>query len=400
LSAPARTIENVNAPSVAPLRRAIVLPFDPVLVFATLCLGICSLVTIAHATKTNIPGDPNYYVTRQGVYFAVGLVLAAALSRMDYSRLREMTWGLYGFLLLSIVAVYGLGSVAKGAQRAITFGPFSYQPSELGKLLLCVVLAGFLTSRSRRLGEPGTTIRTLALALFPAALVVAQPDLGSGMVYGAIVLAALFVAGAPARHFAALGGVFLVCVTLAFVVAPMGGVHVLHGYQADRLTSFLHPSDKVSATAYQQVQSVIAIGSGEKTGRGAAATQTQLDFLPESHTDFIFAVVGETWGFAGAAVVLALYAMLIWRGMRAIVLAKNLFGAILAGGIVAMLMFQVAINVGMTIGIMPITGIPLPLMSYGGSSVITTLLAVGLLQSILAQARVSAALKGRLHSNL
>jgi rod shape determining protein RodA len=180
----------------------------------------------------------------------------------------------------------------------------------------------------------------------------------------------------------------------------MGGVHLLHGYQAERLTSFLHPSDQVSDAAYQQHQSVIAFGSGEKTGRGDAATQTKLNFLPESHTDFIFAVVGETWGFAGAAVVLALYAMLIWRGLRAVVLAKNLFGCILAGGIVAMLMFQVFVNVGMNVGIMPITGIPLPLMSYGGSSVITTLLAIGLLQSILAQGRASTAVKGRLHSNL
>jgi len=399
LSSPA-TIENVNAPKVAPMRRAIVLPFDPVLVLATITLGICSLVTIAHATKDNVSGNPDYYVDRQTIYFVVGFILAAVVSRMDYSRLREMTWGLYAFLIASILAVFALGTVAKGAQRAIQLPFFSFQPSELGKLLLCIVLAGFLTSRSRRLGEPGTTVRALVLALVPAVLVVAQPDLGSGMVYGAIALAALFVAGTPMRHFAAIGGTFAVVIVLAFVVAPMGGVHVLHGYQKDRLTSFLHPSDKVSATAYQQVQSVIAIGSGEKTGRGAAATQTKLNFLPESHTDFIFAVVGETWGFAGAAVVLALYAMLIWRGMRAIVLAKNLFGAILAGGIVAMLMFQVAINVGMTIGIMPITGIPLPLMSYGGSSVITTLLAIGLLQSILAQARASAALKGRLHSNL
>jgi rod shape determining protein RodA len=399
MSAPA-TIDNLRTARSRPARRALVLPFDPILVLAAIGLGVCSLVTIAHATQSNFTGDPNYFVSRQAIFFAIGLVLMLLVSRFDYSRLREMTWGVYGILLLSIVAVDAFGQVAKGSQRSLNLPFFAFQPSELGKLLLCIALAGFLTARSRGLGQLDTTIRALLLALIPAGLVVIQPDLGSGMVYVAIVLACLFVAGTPGRHFAILGGLAAIGIVAVFVIAPMGGVHVLHGYQADRLTSFLHPSDKVSDAAYQQHQSVIAFGSGEKTGRGDAATQTKLNFLPESHTDFIFAVVGETWGFAGAAVVLALYAMLIWRGLRAVVLAKNLFGSILAGGIVAMLMFQVFINVGMNVGIMPITGIPLALMSYGGSSVITTLLAIGLLQSILAQGRASAQIKGRLHSNL
>ncbi len=400
MTPPPATIENVSAPSVMPLRRAITLPFDPVLVFAALGLGVCSLVAIGHATRTDIPGDPNYFVTRQGIYFAVGLLMAAVLARMDYSRLREMTWGLYGFLIVGILAVFVVGSVAKGAQRSIQLPFFSFQASELGKVLMCVVLAGFLTGRARRLGDRDTTARTMLLALVPAGLVIVQPDLGSGLVYIAIVLACLFVAGTPMRHFAALAALFAVGISLVLVVAPMAGVQPLKGYQKERLTSFLHPSQNTRGPGYQQNESKIAIGSGEKTGRGSKATQTTLNFLPENHTDFVFAVVGETWGFAGAAVVLALYAMLIWRGLRIIILAKNLFGAILAGGIVAMLMFQVFVNVGMTIGIMPITGIPLPLMSYGGSSVITTLLAIGLLQSIAAQARASTALKGRLHSNL
>jgi rod shape determining protein RodA len=172
-------------------------------------------------------------------------------------------------------------------------------------------------------------------------------------------------------------------------------VSVLHGYQKDRLTAFLHPSDTASKESYQQHQSRIAIGSGEKTGRGNDATQTRYNFLPEHHTDFVFAVVGERWGFAGAALVLSLYALLIWRGLRILTSAKNLYGAIVAGGIVSMLLFQVFVNVGMNVGIMPITGIPLPLMSYGGSSIVTTMLAIGLLQSIHAQGRAAAASKGR-----
>jgi rod shape determining protein RodA len=164
----------------------------------------------------------------------------------------------------------------------------------------------------------------------------------------------------------------------------------------DRLTAFLNPSDNPRSQGYQQNQSRIAIGSGRKTGRGTAkATQTRFSFLPEHHTDFVFAVVGEAFGFLGAAIVLSLYALLIWRTLRVLTLAKNLYGALIAGGIAAMLMFQVFVNIGMTIGIMPITGIPLPLMSYGGSSVLVTFLAVGLLQSIHVQAHQVSARKAQ-----
>jgi rod shape determining protein RodA len=223
----------------------------------------------------------------------------------------------------------------------------------------------------------------------------AQPDLGSALVYVVVTLAVLFVAGTTWRHFAGLAALGAVAVTVVLVAAPAVGVNVLYSYQTDRLTAFLHPTDKSNKEGYQQNQSKIAIGAGQKTGRGEQATQTKLDFLPEHHTDFIFAVVGERYGFVGAALVLSLYALMIWRGLRILTLAKNLFGALVAGGIVAMMMFQVFVNVGMNIGIAPITGIPLPLMSYGGSSVITTLLAMGLLQSIYAQGRAAAALKGR-----
>jgi rod shape determining protein RodA len=170
-------------------------------------------------------------------------------------------------------------------------------------------------------------------------------------------------------------------------------VEVLKPYQKDRLTAFLNPTDDPREEGYQINQSLTAIGSGGKTGRGDQATQTRLDFLPEHHTDFIFSVVGEELGFVGAAIVLSLFALLIWRALRILTMSKNLYGALIAGGITAMLMFQVFVNVGMTIGIMPITGIPLPLVSYGGSSVITTLMAIGLLQSIHAQARETAAVK-------
>jgi rod shape determining protein RodA len=394
VTTPIRDVDDVSSAAMArPVGLA--LPFDPLLLLSVIGLCAASLVTLAGATADDIPGDPHYYVDRQGIYFVVGLILAVILARIDYSRLRVAKYFLYGLLVASILAVQALGTEARGSRRAIDVGFFSFQASELGKVLLLVALSAFVVDRSRALHQRDTTVRVMLLTLIPAVLVIVQPDLGSGLVYIVVGLAVLFVAGASWRHFAALFALAAVAIALTLVVAPKVGVTVLHGYQKDRLTAFLNPTDNPAKQGYQQNQSRIAIGSGEKTGRGDRATQTKYNFLPEHHTDFVFAVVGERWGFAGAAFVLSMYALLIWRGLRILTIAKNLFGALIAGGIVSMLLFQVFVNVGMTIGIMPITGIPLPLLSYGGSSVLTTFLAVGLLQSIYAQGRASAAIKGR-----
>ena len=375
--------------------RSLVLPFDPLLTLAAIGLAICSLVTLNGATRGIVKGHPAYYTERQAIYFLVGLGLMIALSRIDYSRLRELKLGFYVVLNGMILLVLGLGHAARGSTRAVQLPFFSFQASELGKVILIVFLAAIVVDRSRRLSERDTTARVMLLALGPAMFVIVQPDLGSGMVYVVVALAVLFVAGTSWTHFAALFTLGVVALTVVLVAAPAAGFHVLKPYQVDRLTAFLNPTDNPAKQGYQQIQSKIAIGAGQKTGRGAQATQTKLDFLPEDQTDFIFAVVGERYGFVGAALVLSLYALLIWRTLRILTLAKNLFGALIAGGIVAMLMFQVFVNVGMTVGIMPITGVTLPLLSYGGSSVLTTFLALGLLQSIYVQARTSAALKGR-----
>jgi rod shape determining protein RodA len=325
----------------------------------------------------------------------IGFVLMVGLSRVDYARLRRFKNAIYGILLFTILAVLGLGHSAQGAQRAINFPLFSFQASELGKVLLILALSALIVDRSRRLRERDTTIRVMIAALVPAMFVIAQPDLGSGMVYMVIAAMLLFVAGTPWRHLAALAA--LVCVAVAFmlVAGPAAGVNLLKPYQVARLTAFLHPSSNPQKEGYQQQESKIAIGAGGKTGRGVDEGQVANGFVPESNTDFVFAAVGEQYGFVGAGLVLLLYALLISRALRVLVMAKDLFGSLIAAGVAAMLMFQVFVNVGMTIGIMPITGVTLPLMSYGGSSVITTLLAVGLLQSIYVQARASAALKGR-----
>ena len=369
------------------------LRIDPLMLLATIGLIAASLYTLGTATQDDIKGDPNYFVYRQGAYAAIGFVLMLLITRFDYSRLREWKLGIYAFMIGSILLVYAVGFSARGSQRAIQFPFFNFQASELGKLLLVVALAGFVVDRIRRLTDRETTSRMVLLAVIPAMLVIAQPDLGSGLVYLAILGAVLFIAGTPWTHFAGLAGLAAVAIVVVLVAAPAVGVEVLKPYQEDRLTAFLNPGENSGKEAYQINQSLTAIGSGGKTGRGDEATQTKLDFLPEHHTDFVFSVVGEEFGFVGAALVLSLFALLIWRALRTLTMAKNFYGALVAGGITAMLMFQVFVNVGMTISIMPITGIPLPLMSYGGSSVITTLMAIGLLQSIHAQARDTAAVK-------
>jgi rod shape determining protein RodA len=390
----------IHASDAAPeaARRPFSWPLDPLLLIAVLGLGTMSIFTLRQATRKTIPSQPHYFVERQAIYLLIGGVLMFVVSRIDYSRLRELKYGIYGALILSILAVFGVGTKALGATRSISLPFFSFQASELGKVLLILALAAFVVDRSRRLRERQTTALVMLLALVPALFVIAQPDLGSGMVYVVIAFATLFIAGTSWKHLTGLVTLGLVAIALVVVVAPAAGVHVVQQFQIDRLTAFLHPSESSTKclACYQQNQSKIAIGAGGKTGRGANASQTAGGYLPESDTDFVFAAVGEQYGFVGAAFVLALFALLIWRGLRILTMAKNLFGTLVAGGIVAMLMFQVFVNVGMTMGIMPITGIPLPLVSYGGSSVIATLLAVGLLQSIYLQGRQALANKGRI----
>ena len=372
------------------------LRLDPLLVVAALALVVCSCIAIKGATADDVPGEPLYYVERQLAYAVIGVLLMYAISRLDYSRLRELKYVIYGLLIGSIVLVFGLATATRGSKRWIETPFMNFQPSELGKVLLVVALSGFIVDRLRGTGSRQTTARVMVLGLIPTMLVMAQPDLGTSLVYVIGTLALLFVGCAPWRHFAALGVLGAVAIALALVALPAAGVEVLQPYQVDRLTSFLHPSDVSGEEGYQQQQSKIAIGSGEKTGRGVEnATQTGLNFLPEHHTDFIFSVVGETYGFAGAALVLSLYALLVWRGLHILTVAKNLYGALIAGGITVMLLFQIFVNVGMTVGIMPITGVPAPLLSFGGSSMLVTFLAIGLLQSISAQARETAASKGR-----
>jgi len=366
-----------------------ILRLDPLLLLATVGLIAFSIFTLKEVTGGDIPHDPYFYVLRQSIYAVIGVALMLALARVDYSRFRELRVGLYTVMIGTIVLVLMLGQATRGSRRWIELPFFTFQPSELGKMLLVLALAGFAIDRARRVTERQRTARLLLMGFVPAFIVFVQPDLGTAIVYVVITLAILFVVGVRWTHFALLGAVLVTAVMSVLVIAPAIGHPVLKGYQQERLTSFLNPSSDPRDATYQIDQSLIAVGSGGKTGRGTNSTQTENGFVPDRTTDFIFSVIGERFGFVGAAFVLSLYALLIWRALRILTLSKNLYGSLIAGAIAAMFMCQVFVNVGVAIGIMPVTGIPLPLMSFGGSSVIVSLMAIGLLQSVYVQARLT-----------
>ncbi len=389
MEAGAQTAIRAGDQQAAVMARPYLLRIDPVMLLAVIGLVICSIVTIAGATADDIPGNSNYYVVRQIIYAIVGGILMFALAQFDYTRLKQARKFIYGFLIGSILLVLALGGATRGSRRWIEFPFFTFQPSELGKLLLIVVLAAVVADQARNLKDRSTARKVLLLGAIPAVLVILQPDLGTGLVYVVITLATLFFAGLPWQRFAAIGAAIVAIAVIVLALAPAAGINVLKPYQVDRLTAFVNPSDNPSDEGYQQNQSRIAIGAGQRAGRGDRATQTRLNFLPEHHTDFIFAVVGESYGFVGAGFVLSLYALLIWRGLRTVTEARDLFGTLLAGGVISMLLFQIFVNIGMTVGIMPITGVPLPLMSYGGSSVLVTFMAIGVLQSVHARSRIA-----------
>jgi len=376
------------------LERAGVLRLDFALLAGAIGLIAFSIYTLGQATSEDIPGDPYFYVIRQSIYATVGIALMLAVARVDYSRFRELRVGIYSAMVFSICLVFVFAEATRGSRRWIELPFFTFQPSELGKVLLILVLAAVVIDRAQHESPWRKTGRILLLGGIPGALVFLQPDLGSSLVYGVVTFAVLFIAGTPWQHIAAIGGLAALAVTVVLVVAPAADKPILQPYQEDRLTSFLAPSEDAAGTSYQINQSLISVGAGGKTGRGDESTQTRDGFLPERHTDFIFAVVGERYGFMGAAFILSLYALLIWRALRIMTLSKNRYGTIIAGSIAVAFLFQVFVNVGMNIGIAPVTGIPLPLMSAGGSSVIVTFLALGLLQSIHVQSQLSSGSRG------
>jgi rod shape determining protein RodA len=345
------------------------------------------LWAIAGITRHDVAGNQGYYLTRQSVYVVIGVLglLVAALIDPDLYRTR---WRMIFGGTSGVIALVLLAGPIRGSKRWLDLGFFRFQPSEFGKVLFVLALAGFLAERSRRLHEVRTTLAALGLAAIPIFLVFLQPDFGSALVYCAAVGAVLFVAGTPWTHIAAVAAGAVALAVLVLGALPAAGVPILKDYQQQRLTSFLKPDQDPGGTTYNITQSKNAIGAGQLRGRGVDnATQTTLNFLPEHHTDFVFASLAEERGFVGASLLLMLYLLVVWRGLRIVTLAREPFSAIVAGGLVFALLFQIFVNVGMTMGIAPITGIPLPFISVGGSSMIANLIAVGILLSIHVRAR-------------
>jgi rod shape determining protein RodA len=375
-----RSLGRDHADVVGFLRR-----LDWILLLAVGATVAYGLWAVAGITRFDVEGDENYYVVRQAI--AVGLGFAGFLVALaiDPDRYRQAQKAIFAVTLVGMLLVFPLADATRGSKRWIELGPFQFQPSEFGKLLFVLALAGFLADRARRLHEPRVVLQAIGLAAIPIALVFKQPDLGTALVYGGALVACLFVAGIRWSHLVLLVGTVVLLASSVVWFLPAVGVEVLEPYQAARL-NFTNLEEDPGGTAYNQTQSITAVGSGGLDGRGVeGATQTRLDYLPEHHTDFVFAALAEQRGFFGAAILLGLYLLVVWRGLRVITVARDGFSAIVAGGIVIAFLFQIFVNVGMTMGIAPVTGIPLPFVTVGGSSMVTNIVAIGVLQAIHAR---------------
>ncbi|HXF37179.1 MAG TPA: rod shape-determining protein RodA [Actinomycetota bacterium] len=354
---------------------------DPVLLLVALLLSLVGLVMVYSATHQSLVAldlDPYTFVKRQALALALGTAGVAVVATLDY-RLAKVYAGLVyaGLALLLVLVQTPLGVTTAGAQRWFELAGFQLTPSEFMKVGLIVMLAAMLSEVRRDELGLEDVVRATIVAALPMLLVFVQPDVGTTIVLAAILVGILVVAGARLRH---LGLLALSALLLLFAAFRVGAVKE---YQLARITAYLDPRNAPAAALYNREQAEIAIGSGGLTGRGfLRGTQTNLDFVPEQHTDFIFTVVGEEFGFVGSVTVLALFALLIWRAVRVAFLSKDLFGTYVAAGIASMFALQMFVNIGMVVGIMPITGIPLPFVSYGGSSLLANFLAVGLLLNV------------------
>jgi rod shape determining protein RodA len=359
---------------------------DPVLLLVTGLIVFGGFFLLYSATKTTLIGEglaPFTRVQKQLVTAVIGVVLMMLIATFDYRFLKVYAGFIYGAMLvvLVLVRIPGIGSTAIGdataAQRWFAFGGFQITPSEFVKVGLIIMLAAVLSELRNPVPTLNDVLRVCGIAAIPMGLVFLQPDIGTTIVLVAIVVGMLIVAGTRPRHLLALALTAVVLLFLAFQL------HVIKTYQLDRLTGFLDPSRDTQTTNYNRQQAEIAVGSGGMLGRGyLSGSQTNLDFVPEQHTDFIFTVAGEEFGFVGASVLLGLYALLLWRAIRIAYLSKDPFGTYLASGVASMFAIQMFVNVGMVIGIMPITGIPLPFVSYGGSQMLANFIAVGILLNV------------------
>ena len=353
---------------------------DLLLVGGVAAITAMSLLMIYSATRnqqavTALGGS--HYLKRQALYVAIGVVVMVAVALVDYRSFHDLAPAIYVATVAVLLLVLSpLGSTERGSQAWFSFGNFQLEPSEFAKGALIVCLSAYIATHRSDL-DAGRVATILALVGLPLTLIYLQPDLGTGMIFVGIVLAMLLVGGARPRHLAVLALIGAVGIGAVFQLG------VLKRYQVERLSAFLDPEGDTQRSTYNLRQSQIAIAAGGVSGRGVfQGSQTNLSFVPEQHTDFIFTAVAEELGFLGAATLLALFALVVWRTWRTAVLARDRFGSLLCVGVLAMLAVQIFENVGMTMGITPIAGIPLPFMSYGGSSTVAGFIAIGLVLNV------------------
>ena len=359
------------------LRSRFVKNFDWLLGGTTLVLVVLGILIIYSTSfKATVQASSSDAI-HQLIFAVVGFALMVAAARSDYRAWGKLTKWLYGLMIVLLLWVDVFSRAVLGATRWIDFGVFQFQPSEFAKLVMIVVLARFFADNYDRLERPKYIVLSLAYVALPAALIMKQPDLGTTLVIVIIWLAMALVSRVRKLHLAILAGIGLACLPL--------GLKLLKPFQRARIETFLNPTADPLGTGYNAYQSTVTVGSGQMFGQGlAAGSQSQLNFLPSlaQHTDFIFAVTAEKLGFVGAMLVIVLFGILFYRGIVIAHRAQDRFGLFLATGVVAMLVFHVFINVGMNMGIAPVTGIPLPFFSYGGTSLIIALVCIGLLESV------------------
>jgi rod shape determining protein RodA len=350
---------------------------DKVLLFAIILIAILGIVFIYSATwdRGASGAGLNELVVKQALWVAVGMALLFVIAQIDYIKILDFAYLAYVVNLVLLIFLLLFGSERYGARRWITFGPVSLQPSEFVKITVILALAMFLEQRRERIGSLGNFFGAIFLVIPAFLLIFLQPDLGTALVLAPILFSMLYICGERVKY-------LLAAIGAGFLSLPIFW-SLLKGYQKSRLLVFINPDIDPLGAGYTIIQSRIAIGSGGFLGKGwLRGTQSHLKFLPERHTDFIFSVIGEEWGFIGALVLIGLYAVVIARGIRIISNIDDIYGKAIATGIVTLLAFQVLVNISMTVGLMPVVGLPLPIISYGGSSTVATLVAMGFLLSI------------------
>jgi rod shape determining protein RodA len=363
-----------------------------IVLFIMLLLTI-SCLFIYSADYRSAEGNSNSMLIRQAVWVLIGLACYIAAAAFDYRRLRSFHWWIYGGTLATLVAVLFIGTSVYGANRWFSIGGFMVQPSEFGKLAVMITLAAWLSDPSTDIDELPTFFKAFVLVGLPFLLIVIEPDLGTAMVLLPVIVIMLFCSGIPLRPLLILIGVGALALTLLIIWLRFfpDTCPFLTDYQKNRILVYLNVSQDPLGAGWNKLQSQIAVGSGGMFGKGwLKGTQNILGFLPRkvAPTDFIYSVVAEETGFAGSSLLLALYAGVTIRCMRAAIRARDLFGRLLATGVGTIIFTHVFINIAMTVGLMPITGLPLPLMSYGGSFMVSTMTALGLVQGVYLRRRI------------